>query len=159
MNSEFQYKFELLKQEIDILQNGIRTYDNTLFMIKGWSITIFSAFITFAADKDKPVFLIYCGISIMLFWLLDSIYKSIQRIYISRYNEIESFLKSSDFDKAIKEESFDCFQVVNTGSGFKISGKEKYKAIFRAGIMLHNFLPYLVMLILTSIAYLISVLK
>jgi len=50
MDDEFQYKFELLKQEMDNLQNGIRNYDGTLFTIKGWAITVFSAFIIFAAD-------------------------------------------------------------------------------------------------------------
>ena len=149
MNDEFQYKFELLKQEMDTLQSGIRTYDGTLFTIKGWAITIFSAFIFFAADKQKPIFLTFCAIAIVLFWLLDSIYRSIQRIYIKRYNQIERYLQSPEFTQAVEARSFKDFHVPNAGSGFTVAGKEKYIAIFQASFMFHNFLLYAVMLILT----------
>jgi hypothetical protein len=41
MSTNFDYQFELLKFELDTLQQGIRTYDSILFIIKGWAITIF----------------------------------------------------------------------------------------------------------------------
>ncbi|MDY7079787.1 MAG: hypothetical protein SXV54_23120 [Chloroflexota bacterium] len=150
MDDKFEYKFELLKQEMDTLQSGIRTYDGTLFTIKGWAITIFSAFIFFAADKQKPIFLAFCAMAIMLFWLLDSIYRSMQRIYIFRYNEIERFLQSPDFSQAVAERSFNNFRVPNVGTSFDVKGKAKYIAIFQAGIMLHNALLYIAMLVLVA---------
>jgi hypothetical protein len=85
----------------------------------------------------------------VLFWLFDSIYRSIQRIYINRYNQIERYLQSSKFTQAIEERSFKDFLVPNAGSGFAVAGKEKYMAIFQAGFMFHNFLLYAAMLILT----------
>lgn len=81
MDDEFQYKFKLMKQEIDNLQNGIRSYDSILFIIKGWAITVFTAFIFFAADKQRPLYLNICAVAVILFWFLDSIYKSIQLRY------------------------------------------------------------------------------
>ncbi len=155
MNDEFQYRYDLLKQEIDILQEGIRQYDSALFTIKGWAITIFSAFIFFAADKRQPSFLILCAISVTLFWLFDSTYRSIQRIYIRRYNEIEQFLKSIEFSQAIKERDFKNFFIPNIGASFNVRGFKKYTEIFRVAFMYHNALLYVAMLVLIALIALI----
>ena len=148
MSDEFEYRFELLKQEMATLQDGIKTYDGILFTIKGWAITIFSAFIFFAADKQKPIFLVICAVAVMLFWLLDAIYKSIQGVYIHRYNQIEEFLRSPQFTKTIQERSFNDFSISRVGASFKVGREEKFKTIFRAALMLHNFVLYVAMLIL-----------
>lgn len=151
MDDEFQYKFELVKQEIDSLQSGIRSYDGILFTIKGWAITIFSTFIFFAADKKQPLFLLFCAIAIVLFWLLDSTYRSIQRIYIRRYNAIERYLQSLEFSQAIKERSFKDFYIPNTGASFNVKGITKYTEIFQVAFMYHNALLYISMLFLVVI--------
>jgi hypothetical protein len=93
MDDEFQYKFELLKEEMDNLQSGIRTD-------------------------------------------------------ISRYNEIERYLQSSEFAQAVAARSFEGFRVPNIGAGFDVKGKKKYVAILQTGIMLHNALLYVAMLVL-----------
>ena len=151
MTDKFDYQFDLLKNEMDSLQSGIRNYDGTLFTIKSWSITIFSGFVFFAADKNNPAFLGFCAISIVLFWLLDSIYRSIQRVYTRRYNQIEQFLKSPEFDQAIKERDFKDFQIPNLGAGFYVSGIKRYTDIFKVAFMYHNALLYVSMLIIIGL--------
>lgn len=148
MSDEFECQFDLLKQEMTTLQDGVKTYDGILFTIRGWVITIFSAFIFFAADKQKPIFLAFCAIAVLLFWLLDSIYKSIQKVYIHRYNDIERFLQSPDFTQAIQERSFGKFIVSNVGASFRVTGKDKLLSILRSGMMIHNGILYISMLIL-----------
>ena len=155
MNDEFQYRYDLLKQEIDVVQSGIRQYDGILFTIKGWAITIFSAFVFFAADKHQPKFLIFCTISVVLFWLLDSTYRSIQRIYIRRYNEIEQFLKSPEFSQAVKERDIKDFYIPNIGASFDVRGLKKYTDILRVAFMFHNALLYVVMLVLIALLALV----
>ncbi len=150
MNDEFQYKFELLKQEMDMLQSGMRNYDGFLFTIKGWAISIFSAFIFFAADKQKPIFLGLCAISISLFWILDSLFKSIQNNYTHRYNQIEKYLQSPEFSQAVSERSFKNFSAPNISSGFKLSGRKKFAGIIHSAFQFHNYMLYLAMLILTA---------
>lgn len=146
---EFEYKFELLKQEMETLQEGIRTYDTNLFTVKGWAITIFSAFVIFAAQARQPMYLAFCAIAVVLFWLVDAIFKSIQRIYTHRYNRIEQFLQSPTFAQAIAERSFKDFRIPDTGSGFRVTNKERWPAIFSAAIMLPTSLLYVAMLLLT----------
>ncbi|WLE97636.1 MAG: hypothetical protein QTN59_02110 [Candidatus Electrothrix communis] len=157
MNDEFQYKFELLKQEIEILQNGIRTYDGILFTIKGWSITVFSTFIFFAADKQKTIFIVYSTITILLFWILDSLFKSIQKVYTHRYNQLERFLQGDEFSQALTERTFKTFPVPNIQNGFNLSGKEKLIDIFHSAIQFHNYILYLSMLTLAIIILTFSI--
>lgn len=149
MNDEFDYKFELLKQEIENLQGGIRAYDGILFTTKGWAITVFSAFVVFALDKQKPGVFPFCAAAIVLFWLADSIFKSFQRVYIRRYNDIEVFLKSSKFNEAVAKRSFEDFGIPTLGSGFKRTLKEWLAGYWREFIQLDNNFVYIAMLILT----------
>lgn len=148
IDDKFQYKFELLKQELETLHDYRRTYDGILFIIKGWAITVFSAFVLFTIDKQKPVILIFCAMAVILFWLLDSIYNNIQSVFILRYNQIEKFLKSPKFDEAIENRSFEDFQVPNIEAGFDSLLKNKYTVVLTTGIKFHNALLYVAMLIL-----------
>ena len=150
MNDEFDYKFELLKQEMEILQNGIRAYDSNLFTIKGWAITIFSASVFFTAQAKQPVYLVFCAASILLFWIVDAVFKSAQRIYTSRYNKIEQFLQSPQFAQAVAERSFKDFIIPNVGSGFRLTTRKYWPAILQAAISLPTMLLYVAMLVLTA---------
>ena len=75
MKDEFDYKYELLLKEIDILQSNIRSYDSIIFTIKGWSITIFSGFLFFSAKENQTVYLLFAALSVVLFWALDATFK------------------------------------------------------------------------------------
>ncbi len=151
MDDEFQYKFELLKQEIDILHSGIRSYDGVLFTIKGWAITVFSAFIVFTVDKQKPIFLVFCFISIILFWIIDSIYVRIQKIFIINYNSIEKFIHSEEFSRAVAERSFKDFSIPNIPDAFDELRKERYIEILHKGFKIHHILIYGTMLIIVAV--------
>src|SRR5215217_5483838 len=67
-------KLDLLKQEFDSVQGGIARCGDVQFKIKGWAITIFSAFVLIAVQHGKPVLLVACAGTVVLFWLLDSFY-------------------------------------------------------------------------------------
>ena len=118
--------------------------------IRGWSITVFSAFVFFAADKNKPIFLVLGAVAVILFWLFDSIYKSIQNVYIRRYNQIEDFIQSSNFAQAIQKQTFKEFPISQIGASFRhITGKDKFTGIVHSASMFHNFILYVSMLFLS----------
>ena len=150
MNDEFDYKFELLKQEMEILQNGIRTYDSNLFTIKGWAITVFSAAIYFSLQARRPVYLVLSAASVLLFWMVDAVFKTVQRIYISRYNKIEQFLQSPQFAQAVAERSFKDFIIPDVSGGFHLRTSKMWPAILQAAIVLPTMLLYVAMLVLTA---------
>jgi hypothetical protein len=152
VNDEFDYKFDLLKQEIDAAQQGIRTYDNILFVIKGWAITIFAAFVVFATQADEPRYILLCLLSVMMFWLIDVTFKIIQRIYRARYVQIEKYLQSDEFSLATKERSFKDFRIPDLDSGFHVR-REYLQEILRATLTPNTSIPYVVMTILTISLY------
>jgi len=151
MKDSFDYKFELLKFELNSLQQGIRNYDSILFIIKGWAITMFSAVVLFSAQVEKPTYLILCVVSTLLFWMLDAVFKAIQKAYTLRYNEIEKFLQSDKFNKALAERSLDGFVTPDIASGFSRGIKFEISQIYRSARIYSTAMLYISILILTLI--------
>lgn len=79
MENLFSCQLELFKKEMEMLQNAIRGYDTILFTIKGWAITVFSAMVLFAVDKQKPYLYWFCIASVLAFWFIDAFYKDTQK--------------------------------------------------------------------------------
>lgn len=94
--NEADAKFELLKQEMQLIQQGIRAFDTAMFAIKGWCVTVVAAIAGFAVSKNKPLLLLISLLVCVVFWLLDSHYKSIQRTYIRRDLRLERVLRGRD---------------------------------------------------------------
>ena len=150
MDDEFQFKLGLLKQEMDTVQNGIRTYGQVQFTIKGWAITIFSGFIFFATKETKPIFLSLSAVAVILFWILDATFKSLQQVYIERATKIEEFLQG--LTPAQGGKAFDKFTVPNIESTFNnLNGPAKARGVLRAGLMLQLALLYVVMLVVIGV--------
>lgn len=153
MKSKFEYQFELLKQEIDVLQNSIRSYDSMIMEVKKWAVTIYSGFLLIKLNNDNIDFIKYGIIGIFLFWLIDSILKSIQGRYIKRYSEIENYLNSERFNESVQEGNFSNIRVPDISNQFKVSLKFKIKDIIRHGFRFHNHLLYLSMLLFSAILW------
>ena len=148
MNEESQIKLDLLKHEMDSVQNNLRAYGQIQFTIKGWAITLFSGFIYFAVKEQQPIFLGLCALTVVLFWLLDAIFKSIQTVYIDRARKIEAFLQHLDFSQDLHLH-FQNFPIPNTEAAFDaMQGKRWGKAVFHASLTPQLALLYIVMLIL-----------
>jgi len=106
MEDQKSYKFELLKFELDAIQKGIDTYNRAIFAVKGLAMTLFTTFIAFLGNKTgKPhlmVFIAMAGV-LLLFWVLDAMFKSIQVVYISRGLEIEQEIRKPGFYQRLDE--------------------------------------------------------
>lgn len=148
MKDEFDYKFELLINEINVLQSGIRNYDSILLVIKGWAITSFSGFVFFAIREKKPIYLLICAFVVILFWVFDSINKSFQRRYIIRYNKIEHFLRCDKFSKVVENRSFKKFNIPDLGARFSVKNRLQLISPLKGAFILHNSILYLSMLFL-----------
>lgn len=88
---------DLLQKEYQILHSSINNLDARVFQVKGWSITVFSAISILAiSDKTSPEVLIIGIVSGSFFWLIDALYKSFQKILISRSLDIERQVNSGE---------------------------------------------------------------
>jgi hypothetical protein len=107
--SLFNRKLTILFKEWDYLQAHIGRLDTMIFNIRQWCITIFAALLAASATLRMPALMLGCLFPILLFWLIDGTWKSIQRNYILRTREIEAFLASKDFEQACEIGSFGGF--------------------------------------------------
>lgn len=157
MTDLFAYQLELLKQEMDMLQNSIRGYDSMLFTIKGWAITIFSGIVLFAVDKQKPVLYLFCIASVLAFWLIDAFYKSTQNLLIKRYRKIEILLQSPDFETVMINRTFGNFQIPHFQESWVDAQRpERLKLVIRAALQGHTYTLYVFLLILAIAMLLLS---
>ena len=148
MEDLFSYRLSLLQKEMEMLQNGIRGYDSIVFTIKGWAITVFSAIILFAVDKQKPFLYLFCIASILSFWLIDAFYKSTQNMLIHRYREIETFLQSPDFETAMAKRNFGSFRAPHFQKGFSMGKSQRLRWLLRAALKFHTYSLYTFLLLL-----------
>jgi hypothetical protein len=151
MTDEFDHKFELLKLEIQILQDAIRNYDTILFTIKGWAITLFSAVVFFSAQSAKPLYLVFCTASVLLFWVVDAVFKVTQRRLIERYSIIQSFLQGPQFSQAVKERSFKDFVLPDLFDSVGRRKKNRLLLLIRSMFYVSTAIIYVIMLVLIGL--------
>jgi hypothetical protein len=89
-------RFHLLLKELDSIQQGIQAMDNSMFKIKGWSITLAAAAAGLAANERRPLIAVIGMVTAVCFWLLEGNYKALQRTYIVRDLAIEGALRGVD---------------------------------------------------------------
>jgi hypothetical protein len=151
---QLDYKIEILVKEWDAIQGAIGRFDTLAFNIKGWAISLFTAVLVVSATQRVPELMILAILPLMMFWLIDALYKSFQRRYIIRGTEIETYLSSESFVKDIELRSIAHFSspVINIQFG-------SYTYLHRIGLILRSafswnvFLLYFSMLALCLAAY------
>lgn len=94
-------RFELLLHEMLAIQEGIRSMDHQTLQIKGWCVTVTAALAAASMttfSKGLPLI----GLAVVAaFWFVEAHFKSIQRVYIRRDQEIEASLQSAQVLDAI----------------------------------------------------------
>ncbi len=155
MKEEFDYKLQLLKQEMEIAQNGIKTYNEAQFKVKSFAIPLLAGFLTFAMDKHRPVFLISGAIIVILFWFQDAYFQSIQRVYMERAREIEEIFRSAEFSEAFTKHSLSDLrlngkpvQFLSIETGCKNWENNKWSKILKEIRSLQNGVLYIGLLVL-----------
>jgi len=94
MKDILDFRLEILQQEIDNLQASIRNYNNILYLIKGWSITLFSGLVALALQQNNPKIILIAIPSSLMFWITETLARIVQRHFIARYHKIEWFLRN-----------------------------------------------------------------
>ena len=81
---------------LQTLQSLISRLNANSFLIKGWSVTLGSAFLGLAITTKSPTSAIFGLGPIFIFWLLDSYYLMIERRYRSLF--IKAFNRNKTDD-------------------------------------------------------------
>lgn len=87
-------------KHLEMLQAAITRIAGYSFVAKGWSVTLATAILGLAAKDGGPQFLWIGSLAVLLFWLIDGYYLSLERGFrdlfgaaVSRYigKEAETF--------------------------------------------------------------------
>lgn len=79
-------------QEYYFAQQIIDNFDARSLQIKSWSVTTSGVAIGVAFIESTPDLLVLGTLSALLFWYIDAMWKSFQRIAIERSAQIEQYL-------------------------------------------------------------------
>jgi len=82
---------DLLKDEYIALQSLVDSFDAKSLTIKAWSVTVSMSGIGAAFVSHSPVLLLLSSLSAIVFWIIESYWKSFQYPYYDRIEKIEAF--------------------------------------------------------------------
>ncbi|MCJ7706764.1 MAG: hypothetical protein MUO38_04005, partial [Anaerolineales bacterium] len=156
--TQFDYQFELLTQEIGIVREAIEGHNHSFFTIKGWAITLLTGFLIYSAQAGRPpLFLILAMIFVLvLFWIQDCVFKSIQNVYIKRSIEIEAFFQGPDFPRSVAAGSLVGFKAPNIEGNFADWLALPFPTVFRVARLPTIGPVYGAMIVVVVVAGLLS---
>ena len=161
----FAFQLDLLRDEIEEIQNKIAAYDDLSFKIKGWALTLWIAALGFAINQKSPLLALLSVPVLFAFWFLDAHFKAYQQRSMARMGYIERFINDSvegpvcNMAEAFDKRTFGSFiipdpigrQTCKADAGFE----RHYinKTSFRRSLWIRNIrLLYLFLLGSTAIA-------
>ena len=99
----FDRQFDLLKLELTLIDNAIRSLDEITKNVKQWAILGWGASVGLALGDPTLKPAIWLTVFLPLaFWLLDSSYRRVQRTFIVRIRDISDFINDETFLEAAR---------------------------------------------------------
>jgi len=142
MNS-FEYQLDILKLEIETVNASIRQMDKMGESIKNWAILIWAAAIgaTISQEKFNP-YIALTAVIPLVFWLVDTWYRKIQRKFIWRSIEISKFLNDGRLERSFNEQKLVEFTLFDPKSRLN-KGKEYERFVSWRRVMMFRSLSLL----------------
>lgn len=155
MPNSFEAKYKLLENEIVYIKDVVTNFDNQLFKIKGWAITLWTGVIFFGFKTNSFIFvvisLVFSIVVSVLFLFVESTFKGLQRGYIIRSNRINKYLLSSQFEIDFTNKRFSEHFNTPDPNGFNTIKDYRHKTSILAGMRSLNVYGLYLGLILLSV--------
>lgn len=90
------------EKHLEFLQNNITRMNQCSFQMKGWAVTIVSAFIAAFVStisdtsQGNKLFILAAVAPTFIFWILDSLYLSKEKKFIAMYNDAAGITDGGD---------------------------------------------------------------
>jgi hypothetical protein len=127
---------------LNMIQQVIARMGTNSFSLKGWSVGMMIAIYAFAGQNSHKAVVVTL-IPLLVFWLLDSYYLTLERKFRALYNDVRLRKEEIDFDM-----NFD---------NIEVSLKELRKYCFVNVLISKTVLPfYLVCIATTLVIYLVK---
>lgn len=79
---------ELKVSHLTFIQDIITRMGKNSFFLKGWSITLISAFLAISSQSDEKEIIIISYIPLFMFWYLDAFFLHQEKLYRKLYNKV-----------------------------------------------------------------------
>ncbi len=135
-------QFEILKDELGMMQSQMDKYDGFTTTIKTWAVTLWSVSIGWAFQSNAKEILAVSVILLAVFWFFEGINKTYRQNYKKRRDEIASVLQ----------------KIFETGTLPEGTAAPKFpdhnlRHAFRNALLLHISLPYLALGAVSAVLY------
>ena len=122
----FEYRFEILKKELDAIDSSIKKIDDLSNNIRNWTVLLWMGSVAvFLGDDSLRTWVILTAVPPLLFMLIDASWRKIQRRLVFRQNTIAEYLNSEEFEENVKSNIFS-FELLDP-----LSRKEKTSIKFK----------------------------
>lgn len=100
---KFQEESPAVQAHLGIMQSVIQRMSSNSASCKAWCITLVSAILVIVADKDKPQYALIAIIPTILFFVLDSYYLALEKMFRKSYN---SFIDKVHKDEIVSSDLY-----------------------------------------------------
>jgi len=106
-----EYRLEILKQEIQIIDNTIGRLDKIILQTKNWAITIWAGSVALMLKESKEEFLLFSLFIPLIFWISHVRWAKALLEVSYRQSKISEFLNSKEFDNFFETQSLNDFKI------------------------------------------------
>jgi hypothetical protein len=123
----FQYQMDLLKMEIQTIDNIIARMDGMAQATKNWAIGIWTGSLAITLSQPElRKFVIVSAVTPILFWYVDAYFRRLQTRSIFRSRKISEFLNSHKLVESFQNNKLVDFTIFDT-TGVQYRGMKEYK--------------------------------
>jgi hypothetical protein len=95
-------------KHLEFIQGLINRISGNSFILKGWSVTLIAALFALAAKDADRIYALLAYYPIILFWILDGYFLSVERRYRALYDQVRKLpIDHIDFSMDTTEFSAD----------------------------------------------------
>ena len=88
-------------EHLKLIQNIITRMGGNLFLLKGWAVTLIVALFAIAAKDVEGIYVLFSFFILIIFWILDGFFLSIERCFKELYNDVR-LKKEEEIDFSMK---------------------------------------------------------
>jgi hypothetical protein len=151
---EFELKYDILMKEWDHIQTNIGRLDTVNFQIRGWSTTAITGLIAVSMSQHEPNLMLLAILIVVLFWIIDSLFKSFQRVFILRDREIEEYLSSTVFTEDVNRRQITGIEFPHGARSFGVgSRRTRLVKVAKAAFLRNVLVVYASLTVICILSY------
>jgi hypothetical protein len=101
----FEYQLDILKVEIDVINQTIARFDEHTRATRNWAIVTWAGSIAISlGNQDLRKYIILTAILPIVFWFVDARWTNLIRAFLYRMNKISEFLNDDRFVRSVEQQ-------------------------------------------------------